>query len=179
MSNSLFRVQPSSKKIFLATLRCFSIQTLSLSFATEQELDRSMLALSALSVRALLPTSSNTLIGLSVPGSFECPLGTHISCQFLPHHQEPVCVPTRHFSRICHPRFFLLVTQFSSPNSFCPKLSGFHEERQGGGTLFPAAAAICLLNSNLSIEDIPTAWIPQALAGIIHARSSFLTPTFK
>ena len=54
---------------------------LSLSFARELELDRSMLSLSPLPVRDLLPTSSNTLIGLSVQA-----LGTHISCQFVSHH---------------------------------------------------------------------------------------------
>ena len=41
-----------------------------LSFAKALELDRSTLTLSALPVRALLPTSSNTLIGLSVPVFF-------------------------------------------------------------------------------------------------------------
>ena len=46
-------------------------------------------------------------------------------------------------------------------------------------TLFlPAAAAICLLNFNLSVGDISTAWAPQVLAGIIPARNKFLTLPF-
>ena len=40
----------------------------------------------------------------------------------------------------------------------------------------PAAAAICLLNFHLSVGDIPTAWAPQFLAGIMPA-SCNLTPT--
>ena len=39
-------------------------------------------------------------------------------------------------------------------------------------------AAICLLNFNLSVGDIPTAWAPQVLAGTMPARSNFLTSTF-
>ena len=58
---------------------------LSLSFARELELDRSMLLLSALPVRALLPTSSNALIGLSAIAFFDVPWA-HISCHFLSHH---------------------------------------------------------------------------------------------
>ena len=40
----------------------------------------------------------------------------------------------------------------------------------------PAAAAICLLNFNLSVGTIPTTWAPQVLADIISERSNFLTP---
>ena len=42
----------------------------------------------------------------------------------------------------------------------------------------PAATAICLLDFNLSVGDIPTAWTHHVLAGTMPARSNFLTPTF-
>ena len=39
----------------------------------------------------------------------------------------------------------------------------------------PAAAAICLLNLNISVGAIPTACAPQVLAGTIPARNNFWT----
>ena len=67
-----------------------------LSFARELELVRAMLPLSALHVRALLPTSTNKLIGPSAPASFKRPLGTHTSCRFSLSIKDQ-CVPMRPF----------------------------------------------------------------------------------
>ena len=61
MSNSLFCVQPPSKKIFLSTLRCFSVQFSPTFFRKRAGPGSS---------RAWPPTSSSTLIGLSAPASF-------------------------------------------------------------------------------------------------------------
>ena len=108
----------------------------------------------------------------------------------LTHHRT--CRPSHLFPRLNflnlpHPRF-LFAVPFSRPDSFCPALSGqgrkflLHFQAKGfmdkdKKVLFlPGAAAICLLNLNLSVGAIPTAWATQVIASTIPARNSFLTP---
>ena len=69
VEKSLLR-PPPSRKIFLATLRCFSVHS-SLTFFRERAGAGSSHTPSLpLHTRALLPTSSDTLIGPSAPASF-------------------------------------------------------------------------------------------------------------
>ena len=95
--------------------------------------------------------------------------------------------PCLNFLNLPHPCFFLLVTPFSSPNSFCPVLSSnggerllhnklvcFHEQRQGRRTLF----FLQQLPSVFSILTSPWETSPQhglpssLLASYLHVATS-------
>ena len=89
------------------------------------------------------------------------------------------------------PSFFLHCAPFADPNSVSPGLGGygrelffhfkavrFQEKREREvDPFFPAAAAICCLNFNLSVGAISTACHLHVLAATIPARNDFLTPT--
>ena len=170
-----------------------------------------MLLLSTLHIRALLPTSSSTLIGPSAPVFFFKKIfwtyHPHVNFYLITEHQ---CVPSRPFSTqitgFTHHCFAGLLTclresssskLLSARNSISLSIlllpKTYEPWEISSSTSWPyvsmnkdrevelfllVAAAICLLNFNLSVGDIPTAWTPQVLAGIIPARNNFLTPTF-
>ena len=76
--------------------------------------------------------------------------------------------PHLNLTSLIHPSFFRLKAPLPNPGCLCPILCGqggellfflqtkcFHEQRQRSRTIFPAAAAICLLNCNVSVRAKP------------------------
>ena len=153
-----------------------------------------------LPVRALLPTSSKALIGLSAPAFFFNVPWAHIPRQFftqiagLTHHCS--CKSSHlflhlNFLNLPLPRFFVRDAIFQSklllPSTEWPRWKVppqhqgvcFHERGQGGRTLF----ACCSCHLSPQFQPLrggghSCCMTPQVLAGIMPARSNFLTSTF-